>query len=744
MSPTYQNTYKVFDRYCVRTPLFQFSYYKDVFHASGFKVAKFKKLLLDPIFREATFLASPDLYGQIVKWEQGDITDPKKIEKLYFSILKYATRISTRCTPFGLFAACAIGSFDTTTQIKLRAAKNYQRHTRFDTTFLTQLYQALLKEEKIRKHLLLYPNTSIYKIGDQYRYVEYTIQKKKRTYTLEGIKYAAYLETILNKAKSGTTSKELSLLLVSNDITTEEAQAFIEELIEHQVLVSALEVTVTGTPYFKSLVQNIKKIPEAAAIYKQLFNLQLPLIQLDKKFGNGIHAYKAILLEAKKLVPDVNEKHLLQTDTFASFEKNTLDKTLKRKLHKAFVLFNKMSVPSASAPIEQFKRDFLKRFHQSEVPLNFVLDTETGIGFGEKKEDTNDLIDNLPFSAPKKRYERVIWTDTDTVLQRKLIAATQQNAYVIELKIADFKELPITCTDLPDTFSSIIEIYKSDNKEHIFIQNIGGASATYLLGRFAYGTAKLQDAIAEIVAVENSIHSDKILAEIVHLPEARTGNILQRTAFRNYEIPYLGKSSVPEEFQIPIEDLLVSIKNDRIILRSKKLKKEILPHLSNAHNFGASALPIYQFLCSIKTQNERSSIGFSWNAIFEKHAFLPRVTFENMILSKARWKIEVPEFKNKCQEENLLATIQLWQKEHKIPDLIALVEGDNKLLIDLNSEISVQLLLSTVRNKNEFIVEEFLFSEDEIIKNKEGLSFCNQFIVSFYNDTKLKASKNEN
>jgi hypothetical protein len=39
MRPTYQNTYKVFDRYCVRTLLFQFSYYKDVFHASGFKVA---------------------------------------------------------------------------------------------------------------------------------------------------------------------------------------------------------------------------------------------------------------------------------------------------------------------------------------------------------------------------------------------------------------------------------------------------------------------------------------------------------------------------------------------------------------------------------------------------------------------------------------------------------------------------------------------------------------------------------
>jgi hypothetical protein len=41
----YQNTYKVFDRYCVKTLLFQFSYCKDVFHTSGFKVPKFQKLL---------------------------------------------------------------------------------------------------------------------------------------------------------------------------------------------------------------------------------------------------------------------------------------------------------------------------------------------------------------------------------------------------------------------------------------------------------------------------------------------------------------------------------------------------------------------------------------------------------------------------------------------------------------------------------------------------------------------------
>ena len=54
---------------------------------------------------------------------------------------------------------------------------------------------------------------------------------------------------------------------------------------------------------------------------------------------------------------------------------------------------------------------------------------------------------------------------------------------------------------------------------------------------------------------------------------------------RAYEIVYLSNSEIPTENQIFINDLYVSIKNDSIQLRSKKLDKEVIPILSNAHNF---------------------------------------------------------------------------------------------------------------------------------------------------------------
>jgi hypothetical protein len=58
---------------------------------------------------------------------------------------------------------------------------------------------------------------------------------------------------------------------------------------------------------------------------------------------------------------------------------------------------------------------------------------------------------------------------------------------------------------------------------------------------------------------EKKYHPDKIFAEIVHIPESRTGNILRRPILRDYEIAYLSNSGWVE-ITLDINDLMVSIK----------------------------------------------------------------------------------------------------------------------------------------------------------------------------------------
>ena len=743
MSKIEETPYQLFNSYCIRTPLFSFSNYKKRIKKSAFSDVDFKEILNDSIFREALFLASPELQTQIEKWENGSLKDPRKIERLQIVILKYFTRISTRCTPFGLFASCTAGSFGLETTIQILQNTAFKRHTRFDTTFLSQLLQELLNNNDIKESVLFFPNTSIYKIGNHFRYVEYTIENKKRRYSLEGVNHSIYIEKTLKTALEGKTILELANIVADNDITFEEAKHFINDLIENQILVSELEITVTGKDYFENLLNRIKKIPQANKVYNKLEQLQNYLIKLDTNIGNKIEIYQSVVNLSREIVPELNNKYLFQTDTYTSFKNIILNRNIKEKLKKVFAFFNKMTLPSANSNIEQFKRDFLKRFKQSEIPLNLALDTETGIGFGSKKEDTNELIDDFQFSRNTKRYEKVIWTNIDTIIQEKLIEATYKNKYTILLSEDDFKNEPLSWSDLPDTFSSLIEVYKNHKDEKIFIKGIEGTTATYLLGRFSNGDKKILDHINEITDIEKKIHPNKILAEIVHLPEARTGNIIQRASFRPYEIPYIGKSSINSKYQIPVEDILVSVKNDEIILRSRKLNKEILPRLGNAHNSGANSLPIYQFLSEIQTQNIRPSIGFNWNVILKKHLFLPRVEFDNIIISKARWRLNVKDFKILCAENTSLEAIKKWQKKKLIPDLVELLEGDNRLLINLNNKTSIKMLLDAVKKRKQFIIEEFLFTDDELVKDKQESSFCNQFVVSFYNEAKLKAARDE-
>lgn len=734
----YMSYYKILDDFHIRTPLFSFSDYKRIITKSILKDIDFKKIVEAPLFKEALFLASPELYHQIVKWEKGFLKDAKKIARLQLSILKYFTRISSRCTPFGLFASCTHGSFGLDTSILLQKNESYKRFTRFDTTFLALLVQKLVEEPSIKKQLLFYPNTSIYKIGDHYRYIEYTIENKKRNYSLEGVKYSEFIDQILEKAIKGNTIVKLGATLVEEDIKQEEAEGFIEELIANQILVSELEIPLTDTNYIDFLIKKIKEIPEASDIYIKLQGFKEQLKVIDVTFGNDIEKYLTLTENIKEFEPDVDTKHLFQTDCFTGVHKNTLSNTLQKKLEKVLVVFNKITLNTVSTNIEKFKKEFLNRFEQSEVPLTLVLDPDMGISYSDKKYDNDSMLNNLSPLETNKRYERFVWSDVDSILQKKMINTLKDKAFILELEDKDFESLPTTWTNLPDTFSSIAEIYTNNDKQQIYIKGIGGASATNLIGRFSYGDRKLLEHVNKITDLEAKMNPDKILAEIVHLPEARTGNVIQRPVFRDYEIPYLGKSNVANEKQIAINDILVSVKNDAIILRSKKLDKEILPRLGNAHNFKGNSLPIYQFLSELQTQNKRSTIGFSWNPVLKKQTFLPRVIYKEFIFSKARWNITTSDFKQSLNNNNLFK-VNEWQIANLLPDYVELVEGDNKLMINLQNETSVKMLLETVKNKKHFVLEEVLHINDTTIKDKNDNFFRNQFVVSFYNNQKLQA-----
>ena len=218
--------------------------------------------------------------------------------------------------------------------------------------------------------------------------------------------------------------------------------------------------------------------------------------------------------------------------------------------------------------------------------------------------------------------ETIVWNEIDTIIYKKLLDAEKNNQFIIEFKDTDLEHIELDWKHVPDTLSAFTEVLKIDHQERLVVNGLS-ANAGNLLARFSYGDAQLLEHLKQITNLEQQMQPDKIIAEIAHLPEARTGNILKRPHLREYEIPYLAKSTLPLSQQITIDDLWVSIQNNRIILTSKKRNKEVLPRLTNAHNYESKALPIYHFLCDLQSQNKKTSLGFSWPRLADDHPFLP-------------------------------------------------------------------------------------------------------------------------
>lgn len=738
-----ENPYEVYEKYILRSPMFSIGSFKNFTSKKILSKDDFRTLCCNPIFSEALFLASPSFYKEVQKWL--DDESETKNEKLKFSILKYFSRMSSRCTPFGLFAGCTIGEFGDKTDVKLKKSSKYERHTRLDMNYLVALSQNLSENEDIKKQLIFYPNTSIYKVGDKIRYVEYYYKNGVRIHDIVSVNWSEPLQKIIDTAINGSSLIDLANIIIDNEISLNDAFHFIEELIINQILVSELEPSVSGPEFFEQIFPVLKKIPGIDHINSILSDTHIRLKKIDTVIGNSPKRYIEISNNLEALNTNFDLKYLFQTDLILKTSKNKLDQNIIQKLKKALNILNKITFPFPTSNLTKFREAFYERFENREIPLLKVLDVEMGIGYkqGEGSNDINPLIDDLfiPISHSKNSYRDIKWNNIYTILEKKLKEAYKYNLFTITLSDDDLINFDSSWDDIPNTLSAVIEIVNIDGEENIKFSGAGGSSAANLMARFCHGDEELYSYVQQIIKDETRMDEDKIVAEIVHLPESRVGNILMRPELRKFEIPYLAKSCKNSDFQIPLDDLLISVRGSKILLKSKKYNKEVIPRLTNAHNFSNNSLPIYQFLCDMQSQNIRNGIGFNFGPFANEYTFLPRVKYKNIIFQEAVWNLKKEDVEHFLDnnDNKLLIKVSDFRTTMQMPQYVMLVDRDNELLINLNNITSIRMLLDTINKRDSFILKEFLFDKNGIVQNKEY--YTNQFVISFYNSEKLINNK---
>jgi thiopeptide-type bacteriocin biosynthesis protein len=217
--------------------------------------------------------------------------------------------------------------------------------------------------------------------------------------------------------------------------------------------------------------------------------------------------------------------------------------------------------------------------------------------------------------------------------------------------------------------------------------------------------------VHQLVRAERTLWPDDVVfAEIAHLPEGRVGNVVCRPHLRQYEIPFLATSALPPDRQIPLSDLTVSLRGGRIVLRSQRLRREVLPRLTSAHNFhGANNLKLYKFLCLLQEQDVTADLSWSWGACAGR-PFLPRVTWGNVVFCLAQWRLAgqtAHQIFSRNNDEGQ-RRLRQWRIENQLPRFVFITEHDNQLLIDFESDLSIDALLDHIhKNQETLLVEMF-------------------------------------
>lgn len=683
------------------------------------------ELLADKRVMEAIQIASPAIADQLVN---GKVTNPKVAE----TFLKYVLRMSTRCTPFGLFAGGAVGYPAKRSVLDFKERCLIARH-RLSMPILVSLINQLSQEPGIRNRTRYFANQSVFQVGDLLHYTEKQWKDSQWTYFTSQVPASPSIVTVLSLARKGATLAKL-LQALTPDKKSREVFDFIEQLIDDNLLWSELMPTPSGPDPLTELCQKLTKLSAP-------FSIVSPLSQIQHQLKTPERTYQAEL-KIRKILTDFmgvapSPEPVLQTDTRIAGGQNFLSHgVLKQVKHDLSPLLTLSQFTPEAVTLITFKQRFHARYQEQEIPLLVALDEQLGVGYNSTtglgnatQESISDLLVELPTEA------------VETCKLDKLHALKLELYSTWSRQSKD----PVIVTDealskLGDRASDILNncyafgyllansVTALDAGQYRFmLKALSGPSACSLMGRFCTIDQELERLVTAQLVQQQADQPDRIYAEIVHLPQPRAGNVLQRPHLRDYEIPYLTPSALPLDQQIPLEDLLVSVPDGRrVVLRSKRLNKEIIPQLTTAHNY-RTGLPLYQFLGDLQYQTNPVAVSWHWGALSQARR-LPRVQYRNIILQEATWTLSSMDLRPELTDEENLTWLQ---QEEQLPRLVALVEADQELFLDLASSLCRKLFMTTLRRLTTVRLIEWLRTPENCMVSSTTGKLTHEIVIPF-------------
>ncbi|MCF2443299.1 lantibiotic dehydratase [Dyadobacter sp. CY345] len=692
-----------------------------------------KIIYSDARLQQAVHLASPELYDQLLRLISGELQNGK--EKILQTLYKYLIRMCTRCTPFGLFAGCAVGTLTGQNKIKFQNRDFIDLYTRLDSECLLETCKQILQNDAVLNQSKFFPNTSLYRALDSYRYFE-RLSDSASGFQLSAVQSTQILDLVLASAKDGLQYEELIGLLLRENVPLKQATEFTSSLLKAGVLVSSLEMNATGEDYLTRMISALEDAGGAQSEIARFSKIDMLL----KTGSNPVSVYENLhpLLNFENSAN--HSRHLIQSNLYFNTDVCEISQVTVDVIESDIKQLIPLAQQADSPDLKQFASKLFERLGSRQMLLLTCLDEISGIGFGSlNPAGANELpilegLGNEIKSESEKKGDSALSTIKIKILQR----AKNQGLKTVELTVDDLKEnSEVKSGKLPVSFyllGSILAESESAASQGDFkfdLRAMAGPSCLSLMTRFTQASPDLESKLRSFSAYEQSRNPGVIFAEICHIPDARSLNVIKRPSLYDYEIPYLSASCVEPGFQIQPGEICVSSPDGKqIILTCQRLGKRIIPRLSSAHNY-SNGLPFYRFLCELAQQSGASYLNWDWHQSLDE-PFFPRITFKHLILQKASWQLD-----GKLHERltgNRDQVLSAWSsicQQFQIPRYVQIQQGDNQLLIDGQCVFSLQLLCSYLKKSKKLTLVEYLDPTGQGFLAEDGKSIEHEIIIPF-------------
>ena len=631
----------------------------------------------DPAFRFAVSVASPDL-AEALSVPGGPAGASARARA---ALQRYLIRACLRPTPFGGFAAVAIGHWADRTSLRIAPVGRPTR-TRPDMAWLTAVAQRLADDPECLSGLRVFANTC-------------ALDRNGRIYLADpstggaadapdmSVRATPVVREVLARARCGAPLAQLRqhVLACTPRATPEKADLLLAELCRHRLLVPELLPAMTADP-LAHLTGQLDRVPAAADCAARLGGIGAECATLD---AAGPEEAAAVLPSIRGQMDDLaatlgiarsaDSAAALQVDSALPLLSTGITRQIADDVTRAVDVLLRLSPHPSGEVLAAYRDAFHRRYGDDRrVPVLELLDPRFGLGPPQPGP-----------AAPADHHRAGLLQSLVAESMRDGCGEVTLGQDLIERLstwLPDPRRLP------PSLELSVFVAARSraaiDRGEYRLVigPNLGAAAAGRGLGRFADLLGPpAHDLLREAAKVEQE--ASGLIAELVYRPvRARAANVAVRPVVRPLELPVGVAPSLPPDAVVGMDELSVMLLDGRLRLWWERGGCEL--SLAAGHMLNpAAAPPLCRQLMELSGDGMVSLAAFDWGPL-SMMPFLPRVRTGRVVLHPARWRLAAPEGGD-LSAPGFGALLKEWRDRWRLPRHAYLTHADNRLLLDLDN-----------------------------------------------------------